>query len=277
MTRRSDRIFKVISVIISLIVVILCLFPLLWMTLAGFKPEREVMAVPLKLLPSEWTLQSFDKLFNDKNNDYFQALKATLYVASLSSILVLIVNSMAAYAFARLEFTFKKLLWRIIILTMYIPGMTILISSFVLVSQMGILDTYTVLIVPGLASAYEIFFFRQFFLNMPMALEESALIDGASRFRIYLTIFLPNAKSPLVIIGIGAFLRYWNSFVWPVMTISDKSKYQVMQIIRSFRNAYSSKFGVVMAASTIAAIIPITLFLFFQKYIIRGIVLSGIK
>jgi len=195
MTRRSDRIFKVISVIISLIVVILCLFPLLWMTLAGFKPEREVMAVPLKLLPSEWTLQSFDKLFNDKNNDYFQALKATLYVASLSSILVLIVNSMAAYAFARLEFTFKKLLWRIIILTMYIPGMTILISSFVLVSQMGILDTYTVLIVPGLASAYEIFFFRQFFLNMPMALEESALIDGASRFRIYLTIFLPNAKS----------------------------------------------------------------------------------
>jgi len=247
------------------------------MTLAGFKPEREVMAVPLKLLPSEWTLQSFDKLFNDKNNDYFQALKATLYVASLSSILVLIVNSMAAYAFARLEFTFKKLLWRIIILTMYIPGMTILISSFVLVSQMGILDTYTVLIVPGLASAYEIFFFRQFFLNMPMALEESALIDGASRFRIYLTIFLPNAKSPLVIIGIGAFLRYWNSFVWPVMTISDKSKYQVMQIIRSFRNAYSSKFGVVMAASTIAAIIPITLFLFFQKYIIRGIVLSGIK
>lgn len=140
MTRSSGQVFKVFSIIISFIVVTLCLFPLLWMALAGFKPEREVMAVPLKLLPTEWTLQSFDKLFNDRNNDYFQALKATLYVASVSSILVLIVNSMAAYAFARLEFTFKKLLWRIVILTMYIPGMTILISSFVLVSQMGILD-----------------------------------------------------------------------------------------------------------------------------------------
>jgi multiple sugar transport system permease protein len=184
---------------------------------------------------------------------------------------------MAAYAFARLEFAFKKTIWRIIIATMYIPGMTILITSFILVTRMKILDTYTVLIIPGVAGAYNIFFFRQFFLNMPMALEESALIDGASRFRIFTSIFLPNSKSPLVIVGIGAFTGYWNSFLWPTLTVTNNKLYQVMQVVRAFRTQYSSRFGAVMAASFLAALVPIGLFLIFQKHIVKGIVLSGIK
>jgi multiple sugar transport system permease protein len=112
---------------------------------------------------------------------------------------------------------------------------------------------------------------------MPMALEESALIDGASRFRIYVSIFLPNAKSPLVIIGMGAFLGYWNAFIWPVLTLTDTKKFQVMQVIRAFRSSYASKFGTIMAASFLAALVPITMLMIFQKHIIKGVVLSGIK
>lgn len=277
MRKDNRQIVKVVSVIIAVIVIGICLFPLIWMSLAGFKPEKDVMRVPLTFLPKVWTTESFDYLWKDKNFNFLRSMRATFMVSGIAVILVLAVNSMAAYAFARLEFAFKKTIWRILIMTMYIPGITILITSFVMVSDMKITDTYTVLIIPGVATAYNIFFFRQFFLNMPMALEESALIDGASRFRIFLSIFLPNASSPLVILGMGAFVGYWNSFIWPVLTITDNKKYQVMQIIRAFRTTYSNRMGTLMAASFLAALVPISIFLIFQKHIIKGIVLSGIK
>jgi multiple sugar transport system permease protein len=198
-------------------------------------------------------------------------------VAVCASLLSLAMNSMAAYAFARLEFRFKRVLWVSTLVTMYIPGITILLTSFILVRNLGILDTKAVLILPGAASAYAIFFFRQFFLNLPMSLEEAALIDGASRFGIFLRIYLPNALSPLVIIGVGTFLGYWNSFLWPTMTVTKISNLQVMQVIRSFSSMYSTKYGTVMAGSTLAALPPILIFLVFQRHIVKGIMLSGIK
>lgn len=270
-------VYDTFCIIISFIIVVMCLFPLFWMAIAGFKPEREVLSVPLKFFPSKWVTESFTTLFNDKNYNFLYSMGITFFVAVVATFLVLAVNSMAGYAFARLEFKFKKTIWRIMISTMYIPGITILITSFILVTRLNILNTLTVLIIPGVAGAYNIFFFRQFFLSVPMALEESALIDGASRFKIFLSIFLPTAKSPLVIVGIGAFLGYWNSFLWPTLTVTDTKLFQVMQIIRSYRGLYSSKYGVIMAASFLAALVPISVFLIFQKHIVKGIIISGIK
>lgn len=254
------------------------LFPLFWMMLSSFKSGKEVLkANPLRFFPSVWTTENLHKLFEDSSYPFLQAMKSSTFVAVTASILAITINSMAAYAYARLDFVFKKLLWRTTIFTMYIPGITILITSFVVVNSMGILNTYWVLILPGLASAGSIFFFRQFFLNMPMATEEAALIDGASRFRIFISIFLPNAKSPYVIIGTGAFLGYWNSFLWPAMTITSSRYMQVMQVIRSYNNMYSNNYGVVLAGSVIAALPPIIVFLIFQKHIVKGLMISGIK
>ena len=150
-------------------------------------------------------------------------------------------------------------------------------TSFVVVTRLGMLDSYWVLILPGLAGAYSIFFFRQFFLGMPMAVEEAALIDGASRFRIFWNIFIPNAKSPYVIMGTGAFLGYWNSFLWPAMTVTSSQYMQVMQVIRSYNNMYANKYGIVLAGSALAALPPIICFLCFQRYIVKGLMISGIK
>jgi multiple sugar transport system permease protein len=206
-----------------------------------------------------------------------QAMKSSTFVAVTAALISVTINSMAAYAYARLEFKFKKLLWRVTIFTMYIPGITILVTSFVVVSSLGMMDSYAVLILPGLVSAYSIFFFRQFFLNMPMATEEAALIDGAGRFRIFVSIFIPNAKSPYVIIGTGAFLGYWNSFLWPAMTVTSSQYMQVMQVIRSYNNMYANNYGVVLAGSAIAALPPILVFLLFQRHIVKGLMISGIK
>jgi multiple sugar transport system permease protein len=263
---------------IALLVTALSLFPLVWMGISAFKTGKEVLkANPLRFFPTVWVMENVQKLFTDTSYPFLQSMASSAFVAVTAAFLAVTVNSMAAYAYARLDFKFKRVLWRSTIFTMYIPGITILITSFVVVNFLGMLDSYAVLILPGLASAYSIFFFRQFFLNMPMATEEAALIDGASRFRIFLSIFIPNAKSPYVIMGTGAFLGYWNSFLWPAMTVTSSKYMQVMQVIRSYNNMYSTSYGVVLAGSAIAALPPILVFLIFQRYIVKGIVISGIK
>jgi len=264
--------------ILALFVTAFMLFPLLWMIISSFKSAKEVLkANPLRFFPTQWTTENIKLLLEDKTYPFMRAMGSTGFVAVTAALLSITVNSMAAYAYARLEFRFKRLLWRLTIFTMYIPGITIIITSFVVVNSLGMLNTFWVLIVPGLAGAYAIFFFRQFFLNMPMATEEAALIDGASRFRIFWNIFIPNAKSPYVIMGTGAFLGYWNSFLWPAMTVTSGQYLQVMQVIRSYNNMYANKYGIVLAGSVIAAIPPIVVFLIFQRHIVKGLMISGIK
>lgn len=277
-SRKSRNASKIVFTVIACVVTLICLFPLIWLALSTFKSSKEVLkANPLSFFPSVWVTDNYKQLFEDKTYPFWQAMRSTAFVATTAALLSITVNSMAAYAYARLNFRFKTLLWRITILTMYIPGVTIIITSFVVITALGMYDTFSVLILPGLAGAYSIFFFRQFFLNMPMATEEAALIDGASRFRIFWSIFIPNAKSPYVIMGTGAFLGYWNAFLWPAMTVTSSKYLQVMQVIRSYNNMYSTKYGIVLAGSLLAAIPPILLFLVFQRHIVKGLMISGIK
>lgn len=184
---------------------------------------------------------------------------------------------MSAFVFARLDFPFKSALWIYVISTMFIPAMAILIPSFIVVTKLQMLDTLAVLIVPGIASAGSMFFIRQFYLNIPLALEEAAMIDGSTRFGTYRFIFLPMSFPPFVIVGIGAFLAYWNAYLWPIMTITNPKLYQVMQFLGNFRSERGSELGLLMAGSTLVAIPIIIIFLIFQRYLIQGIKISGMK
>ena len=263
--------------IFSLIVVFLCAIPLVWMAVSSFKLDREVWAYPFRFFPKRWITNNFVTLFTTKRADFPQAALNTFFVAITHTILSLAIETMAAYCYARLDFRFKKVLWRATLFTMFIPNIAILLTSFVVVKQLGLLDSLWVCIIPSLAGAGAIFFYRQFFLQVPMSMEEAALVDGASRFRIYFSIFLPNAKAPMVLIGTGCFIGCWNSYVWPTLTLTSVEKWQIMQVIRSFRNTYSEAYGVVMAASLLSAIPPLIVFLIFQKHIIKGMLISGIK
>lgn len=275
---KRKKTLTAVCTFIALVAAAAALFPLVWMAISSFKDSKEILkANPLRFFPTHWTAENYQKLFADTTYPFLHAMGSTAFVAITAALLSITINSMAGYAFARLNFTGKTWLWRLTIFAMYIPGITILVTSFVVVTRMGILDSYAVLILPGLAGAYAIFFFRQFFLNMPMAVEEAALIDGASRFRIFWKIFIPNAKSPYVIMGTGAFLGYWNSFLWPAMTVTSSKYMQVMQVIRSYNNMYANKYGIVLAGSLLAALPPIICFLCFQRYIVKGLMISGIK
>ncbi|WP_391573000.1 carbohydrate ABC transporter permease [Cohnella sp.] len=261
--------------IIAGAVTLIALFPLLWVIIAGFKEKTEVLSTPFRFFPKQWMLTNYTDILGDLA--FLKSMGVTFGGAILFAVLSLLVNSTAAYSFARLEFRFKGLLWIYVIMTMFIPGMAILLTSFIVVDRMGMLDTFAVLVLPGVASAGHMFFIRQFYLNIPLALEEAALIDGADRLRIFSSIFLPMSFPVFVIVGIGSYLAFWNSFIWPTMTITNPDLFQIMQYLYNFRSERATELGMLMAGSALAAFPTIVLFLIFQKYIISGIKISGLK
>ncbi len=263
------------KVILGGLFVIASLFPLAWMVIAGFKSKTEVVETPFQFFPEVWLWQNYAQILADPT--FLRTLLWTFFGAVLFTVGSLAVNSLAAYAFARLDFRFKKTIWAIVITTMFIPGMTILLTSFIVVTRLSMLDTLAVLVIPGLASAGMVFFIRQFYLNIPKSLEEAAMLDGCGRFGIFVRIFLPLSKPPFVVMGITAFLAYWNSYVWPILTITSPERFVLQQYLATFRSERSTELGLLMAGSVLAAAPVIILFLIFQKQIIGNIKMAGLK
>ncbi len=265
----------VLKAVVGVIFVVAALFPLAWMVIAGFKSKTEVIATPFQFFPEVWRWENYEQILADPT--FMRTMGWTLLGALLFTLLSLSVNSLSAYAFARLDFRFKRTLWVIVITTMFIPGMTILLTSFIVVTRLSMLDTLGVLVIPGAASAASVFFIRQFYLNIPSSLEEAAMLDGCGRFKIFTHLFLPLSRPPFVVMGITAFLAYWNSYVWPIMTITTPERFVVQQYLATFRSERSTELGLLMAGSTLAAAPVIILFLIFQKQIIGNIKMAGLK
>jgi len=279
-TGRSDRGPKGVLVVtgkavMGTLIVLLALFPLAWMVIAGFKSRSEVVETPFQFFPDIWRFENYQQILADP--EFVRSMSVTFAGALLFTVLSLTVNSLGAYAFARLEFAFKNVLWVYVITTMFIPGMAILLTSFVVVTRLRMLDTLAVLVLPGAASAAHLFFMRQYYLNVPLALEEAATLDGASKWAIYRHIFLPMSKPVFVVVGMTSFLAFWNSYVWPIMTITSRDLYQIQQYLATFRSERAAELGMLMAGSTLAALPVLILFLIFQRHIIGGIKIAGLK
>lgn len=282
---RYNRASRIMSDVLGILIALICLFPLFWMMLAGFKKEAEVLAIPFKFLPNQWDLVNYQNLLTgnvdtwvfSQGVTFLGSIMTTLRVAVFALVCSLLVNSMAGYAFARLAFPFKRFLWGLYLVPWFVPGISVQISTFATVLKMGMLDTFWVLTLPGICYTYSIFFYRQFYLNIPSSLEEAALLDGGTRLNIYYYIFLPMSATPFVVMGISVFLGYWDSYLWPSMTITDPALFQINQVIAYFRSSHGNQQHLIMAASTIAAIPTIFLFLVTQRYIMGGIKVSGLK
>jgi multiple sugar transport system permease protein len=266
---------KLVTAIFALLICMSILFPLAWMAMAGFKGRTEVLRTPFQFFPDTWNTDNYVAIAKDPV--FQRAMIVTFIGAVIFTLASLFVNSLAAYAFARLDFRFKRFWWVICMIPMFIPMMAILLTSFVVVTKLHMLNTMAVLIIPGVASSFQMFFLRQFYLSYPAAIEEAALIDGASRWQIFLRIFLPQSKAPFVVVGTASFLAYWNSYVWPVLTITDPDLTQIMQVLGNFRSDRGNDWGLLMAGSTIAALPTIVLLLIFQRYIVNGVRISGMK
>ncbi len=270
--------------IITIIVLIMIFLPIFLMLPSMFKNKIEIFSYPWHFFPNEFTIDNFSRLVYLEHTsmgvNFFKSLFMTILVALMAVTLSLTINMVAAYAFARLKFPGKKIIWLMVMFTMFIPGITILITSIRVVSELKMLNTIWVLVIPGLVSAYNLFFFRQFFLGFPVDLDEAAAIDGATPFQTFLHVYLPLSKTPMIIIGAAIFMGYYNSYVWPTLTIDQEHKglFQVMTVVYNiFCDRQSLGYGAVLAAAFIAMIPPLIIFIIVQRYIKDGIQLTGMK
>jgi multiple sugar transport system permease protein len=180
------------------------------MAISGFKSQTEVLISPFQYFPDVWMFSNYVEILNDPT--FIRAMITTFVGATIFTLLSLTLSTLAAYAFARLEFRGKQFWWIFCIIPLFVPYMAILLTSFVVVAKLGILDTYAVLILPGAAQAFSLFFLRQYYLAIPLATEEAALIDGASRWQIFRYIFFPQSAGPLTVMGFATFLMYFSIF-----------------------------------------------------------------
>jgi multiple sugar transport system permease protein len=266
---------RLLSGALMALITLSVLFPLAWMVISGFKGRTEVLRSPFQFFPDVWRVDNYISIARDP--EFLRAVGVSFVGAVLFTALALAVNSIAAYAFARLEFAGKRFWWIYCIVPMFIPSMAILLTSFQVVTALGMLNTLAVLIIPGAASAAQMFFLRQFYLSFPIAVEEAALIDGASRWQIFVRVFLPQSVAPFVVMGMGSYLAYWNAYVWPILTITDPSLVQIQQFLGNFRSDRGNDWGMLMAGSSLAALPTIILVLIFQRYIVNGVRIAGMK
>lgn len=272
-------------ILVVLIITAIIVFPIVYMIPFALKTKSEFMTLlrDFHWLPQDFSWSNFTHIFTVSVNGgtFLRSLVVTLIVAVAGTFLVVTVNMLAGYGFARFDFAGKRIMFAMVIFTMFIPGITTMLTSIRLCNVLGLTNTIWVLFLPGVANGYNIFFFRQFYYNFPRELEEAAAIDGCNKLQVFTKIFLPLSSAPIVIIGIGAFMGHWNNYLWPTLTVTDNEEWltQVMQVIKALAGSPADKYGygVVIAATLISLIIPFTLYAVFNKKIIEGIAMTGMK
>jgi len=272
MYRKSkDKYFIIMLLLIGSIGMLL---PFFWMVSTSFKPANEIFNIPPTFIPKKPTIQNYVQLFREMNFGIY--LKNTLIIA-LFSMLGLVINALAGYAFAKFQFPGKEKIFYLVLATMMIPGQVTMIPVYLMLNKMGLTNTMPGIILPGLASAFGIFLFRQFMATIPSELIEAARIDGASEFRIFLQIILPESKPVFAVQGTFTFIGAWNSFLWPLIIANDENLYTLSVGLALLKGQHGSDFGLQMAGSTFLVIPIIIVFLFLQRYFVEGITITGIK
>jgi multiple sugar transport system permease protein len=228
-------------------------------------------------VPSEPTLANFEFILTaTRNTPVFRWMLNSFLVAGIGTLLTVILTSLSAYAFARIDFPGKTLLFSILIATLLLPSVMFLVPQFLLVDILGLFNTYPALILPGLAGVFGIFFMRQFFLGIPVELEEAAYVDGASRFRTFWSVVLPIAGPAIATLSVITFLGYWNDYLWPLIVCQGEGC-TLPAGLRTFQGAYTAAFGLLMAGATMAAIPVLILYVIAQRWIVQSVASAGIK
>jgi multiple sugar transport system permease protein len=249
--------------------------PFIWMVLTAFKTYPETLAIPIKWLPSSLKLTNFTEVLSRLN--FARYYVNTIIVAISITALQVLFCSMAGYGFARLNFPGRDVLFFILLSVLMIPSQMTLIPSFVLLSRLNWIDTFTGLIIPNAFSAYGTFFLRQFFKSLPGELEEAAIIDGCSRLGIYWRIFMPLCGTAVAAFSVFTVLWAWNDLMWPLI-MTSKDSVRVLSVgIATLFGEHGSRYNLLMAASMLATAPMIVLFLFLQKQFITGIAVTGLK
>jgi multiple sugar transport system permease protein len=253
----------------------LTVLPLLWMLAASFSSPGVTEQRALPLLGEAPTLEHYRTLF--ARLDAGRAALNSLLVASSVTILSLLLNSLAGYAFARLRFRGRDALFRLLLAGMIIPGQVAMLPLFLMLKQIGLVNTYAGVVVPGMASVFGIFLVRQYVLSIPETLLDAARIDGAGEWRIYWSIVLPLCTPLLATLAVFSFLGAWNDFLWPLIVLSDAELYTLPVALANLLGEHAQDAELMMAGAVVTIVPVVVVFLALQRYYVAGILQGGLK
>jgi multiple sugar transport system permease protein len=273
--KRKFPIKQLVIHVILILGAIVMITPFLWMIITALKTYPETIHVPPTILPKHWQFQNFIKVFQEI--DLLTYYRNTIIMVLGRTIGQLIFCSLTAYAFARMRFKGRNVLFVLVLSLLMVPSQIVLIPSFVIMRDFGWIDSFYALITPGIFSAFGVFLLRQFFMAIPKELDESAKMDGCSYFGIYWRIILPLSKPAMIALAIFAIISTWNDFLWPLI-VTNSDKMRVLSIgLASFQGQYVTDYPMLMTGGVLATIPMIIVFIFLQKYFIEGISLTGTK
>ncbi|MDQ4138377.1 MAG: carbohydrate ABC transporter permease [Actinomycetota bacterium] len=252
----------------------LMLFPFLWTIITSITPGAGLSVTPA-LIPADPSLEAYARLFAER--PFLQVVGNSLLLAVVTTAVQLFTSSTAAYAFSRLPFRGRGVIFTVYLATMMIPLQVLIVPLFVEVKTLGLLNTHLGALLPSFASAFGIFLLRQAVNQVPRELDEAATLDGAGHFRIFWTIVLPNIRPALATLTVFAFMGSWNSFLWPLIVLRRPELQTLPIALAGLQGQYSTQWDIVMAGSVVSVIPMLALYLFTQKYVIQGVASSGIK
>lgn len=275
---RKIKVSPIEQILVHLILIIwllISVIPFLWMLSTSFKGPGEIFIFPPKWIPKNPTLKNYKDLFQQMN--FGRPFLNSIIVSLSTTFLSVLLATMAGYGFAKFQFKNKNTLFLLILGTVMVPGQITMIPVFLLLTKLNLLNTYWGLILPALANAFNIFFMRQFISGIPDELIEAAKMDGANEGWIFFKVILPLSKPAMAAITIFTFTGSWNNFLWPLIIATDESMYTLPVAVSVLGGQYTENIAMQMAGSVIVILPLIVVFLFTQKYFIKGITFTGLK
>jgi multiple sugar transport system permease protein len=254
---------------------VIMVVPALWLISSSLKTLAEVFAVPMRLLPQQPQWQNYIDAIETTHMG--RSFRNSSILAVTSTVLAVFISTWGGYVFSKLEWRGREQVMTALLSTMMIPGFLTLIPKFVMVIKLGMMNSFAGVIVPGLVSTFGIFMCRQFMLSIPKDLTDAAIVDGCNVFGIYWRIILPLCKPVMAVLAISTFTGSWNNLLWPLMILTDQRLHTIPVTLAGLRTQEMFQYHIQMAGASIAVIPVIIIFLIFQRYIIEGVALTGIK
>ena len=268
----NNNIFRWIALFL---LAIIFMFPVFWVLISSLKTQSELFQYPLTILPERLVFENYILAF--KRGDFLRYFGNSSFVAIVATLITIIINIMAGYALAKFYFRGRDTIFYTMLATLMIPLQVIMIPIFLLLRDLGILNSLWGVIIPPAATPTGIFLARQYMLSVPDSLIEAARIDGGSEWYIFRAIILPLAKPIIATIAIFSFMWRWNDFLWPFIVISTKKNMTVQLALANFVGQYQIHWGELLAMTTVSMMPMLVVFLIFQKYFIKGITAGSVK
>lgn len=273
--RKTDLIVHTISYTLLIAFSIIMVMPFIWMLLSTFKNQRELMRFPPKFLPDNFTFKNYIEVF--KSVPFLRYYLNSLLVTIVAVTLTLFTSSLSGFAFAKYKFKGRNIIFKTMLTAMMIPFPVTIIPLYIMIYNLGLVDTYIALIVTGSVSIFGVFLMRQFIVSIPNDLIDAARIDGCSEFQIFRIIVVPNIRAPLSALAIFSFMANWNAFIWPLLVVNTDEHRTIQLGVQYFTQRYGDLMHLQLTAAAMAVIPIVVVYLILQKQFIQGITMTGLK